>query len=376
MAEVFEAISWTPRGSLRLLDQTRLPGEEAYVECRTVEEVAHAIRTMQVRGAPAIGVAAAIGLALGAQGAPDGSLAEFRGAVQAMGTLLAATRPTAVNLAWAIGRMLEVLRRSEGRPIPEIRRRLLEAALALQREDVEVNRAIGRQGHPLLGDPCQVLTHCNAGGLATAGYGTAIGVIRAAVEAGKRLHVWVDETRPLLQGARLTAWELIRLGIPATLITDSMAGSVMRRGQVDAVIVGADRIARNGDVANKIGTYGVAVLARAHRIPFYVAAPLSTLDLVLADGSAIPIEERSPEEVTHLGGRPIAPVGVPAANPAFDVTPAGLVDAVITERGVARPPYAESLARLAAERRAPGSEGEEPTAEHRASGAEHRGGNG
>jgi len=352
MSEAFEPIRWTPQGTLRLLDQTRLPGEEAYIECRTVGEVAHAIRTMQVRGAPAIGVAAALGLALGAQTAPAGSFTEFQAAVQAMGGALAATRPTAVNLAWALGRMLELLPRLEGRPIPEARQGLLTAALALQREDVEINRAIGRHGQSLLSSPCRVLTHCNAGGLATAGYGTAIGVIRAAVEAGKRLHVWVDETRPLLQGARLTAWELARLGIPATLLTDNMAGSFMRRGQVDAVIVGADRIARNGDVANKIGTYGVAVLARAHRIPFYVAAPVSTLDLALADGTGIPIEERSPEEVTHFGGRAIAPAGFPAANPAFDVTPAELVGAVITERGVARPPYAESLTRLAAERRA------------------------
>jgi methylthioribose-1-phosphate isomerase len=343
-------IHWTPAGTVRLLDQTKLPNEEAYVECRTVDEIARAIRSMQVRGAPAIGIAAAMGMALGALAAPGETFEALNAALEGMGKMLCATRPTAVNLAWAVRRMLDEAARCRERPTPEIRRALAAYAQALCREDVEINRGIGQAGQAIVPDPGNVLTHCNAGGLATAGYGTAVGVVRAAVEAGKRVHVWVDETRPLLQGSRLTAWELGRLGIPATVITDSMAGAVMRRGLVDLVVVGADRIAHNGDVANKIGTYGVAVLARAHAIPFYVAAPISTLDLSLPDGAAIPIEERSEDEVTHLGGRRIAPDGIRAFNPAFDVTPAELVHGVITERGIARPPYGESLPRLAAAR--------------------------
>lgn len=341
-------IEWTAAGTIRLLDQTRLPGEEVYLECRSVGEVVQAIRTLQVRGAPAIGIAAAMGLALGAQGLDARTVPGFLAALEALGAELTAARPTAVNLAWAVQRLLRLARQAQDRSIPEIRAALVAEACALRTEDLAANRALGRQGQGLLPDPCRILTHCNAGGLATAGYGTALGVIRAAVEAGKRVRVWVDETRPLLQGARLTAWELTRLGIPATLITDSMAGWLMQRGEVDAVVVGADRIARNGDVANKIGTYGLAVLARAHAIPFYVAAPISTLDLALADGSGIPIEERAAEEVTHHGGRRLAPAGIRVFNPAFDVTPAGLVAAIITERGVARPPYPESLPGLAA----------------------------
>ncbi|MFA5028390.1 MAG: S-methyl-5-thioribose-1-phosphate isomerase [Candidatus Methylomirabilota bacterium] len=353
MADVFEPIAWTERGSLRLLDQTRLPGEEVYLECRTVEEVARAIRTMQVRGAPAIGIAAAMGMALGAAQTPVETAVELRASLDAMGALLCGTRPTAVNLAWAVSRMLEAAHRPGQESVTAIRRGLAARAQELLREDLEANRALGRHGQALVPDPAGVLTHCNAGGLATAGYGTAVGVIRAAVEAGKRVHVWVDETRPLLQGARLTAWELTRLGIDATLITDSMAGAVMRSGRVALVIVGADRVARNGDVANKIGTYGVAVLARHHGIPFYVAAPISTLDLDLPDGGAIPIEERSPDEVTHLAGSRTAPDGVRVYNPAFDVTPAALVEAIVTERGIATPPYEESLLRLAREGRRP-----------------------
>ena len=349
MAEDFVTVEWTSSGGVRLIDQTRLPTEEVYIECRTIEEVTDAIRTMRVRGAPAIGVTAAMGLALGAQTIQTENFKEFFTALEAMGSLLMRTRPTAVNLAWGVRRLLNLARKSRDLPLPEIKAALVAEARAMQEEDIRINRAMGQHGQSLLPDPARVLTHCNAGGLATAGYGTAVGVIRAATEAGKRIMVWVDETRPLLQGARLTAWELQRAGIPATLITDNMAGHFMARGQVDVVVVGADRIARNGDVANKIGTYSVALLARAHGIPFYVAAPISTLDLSLTDGSQIPIEERAPDEVTHVGGRRVAPAGIRVANPAFDVTPASFVDAIITERGVARAPYDVSLPRLAGE---------------------------
>ena len=349
MAEDFVTVAWTPSGSVRLIDQTRLPTEEVYIECRTIEEVTDAIRTMRVRGAPAIGVTAAMGLALGAQTIQTENFKEFFTALEAMGSLLMRTRPTAVNLAWGVRRLLHLARKSRDLALAEIKAALVAEARAMQEEDIRINRAMGQHGQSLLPDPARVLTHCNAGGLATAGYGTAVGVIRAATEAGKRIMVWVDETRPLLQGARLTAWELQRAGIPATLITDNMAGHFMARGQVDVVVVGADRIARNGDVANKIGTYSVALLARAHGIPFYVAAPISTLDLSLTDGSQIPIEERAPDEVTHVGEHRVAPAGIRVANPAFDVTPASFVDAIITERGVARAPYDVSLPRLAGE---------------------------
>ncbi len=349
MSDGFETIAWTPRGTVRLIDQRRLPGEEVYLECETVEEVAQAIRTLTVRGAPAIGIAAAMGLALGARTIRAVSHAEYLTGLQQVAALLRATRPTAVNLAWALGRLLELARKSRDLPLAEITRALESEAQRMKEEDVRVNRAIGQHGQSLVPDPARILTHCNAGGLATAGYGTALGVVRAAAESGKRVSVWVDETRPLLQGARLTAWELTKARIPATLITDSMAGYFMRRGQVDVVIVGADRIARNGDAANKIGTYSLSLLARAHGIPFYVAAPVSTLDLSLADGSAIRIEERAAEEVTRLGDRVLAPAGVRVANPAFDVTPASYIDAIITERGLARAPYDESLPRLAGE---------------------------
>jgi methylthioribose-1-phosphate isomerase len=349
MRDDFVTVEWTPAGTVRLIDQTRLPTEEIYIECRSVEEVAEAIRTMKVRGAPAIGITAAMGLALGAQTIRAARPAEFQAALEAMASDLIRTRPTAVNLAWAVRRLLGVARKARDLTVDEIRAALVAEARAVCEEDLRANRAMGQHGQSLVPDPARVLTHCNAGGLATAGYGTAVGVIRAAAEAGKRIAVWVDETRPLLQGARLTAWELQRAGIPATLITDNMAAHFMRQGQVDLVVVGADRIALNGDVANKIGTYGVAVLARAHAIPFYVAAPISTLDLTLNDGSAIPIEERAPGEVTHVGGRRLAPEGIRVANPAFDVTPASYVEAIITEQGIARPPYDESLPRLAGE---------------------------
>ncbi|HSB73352.1 MAG TPA: S-methyl-5-thioribose-1-phosphate isomerase [Candidatus Methylomirabilis sp.] len=349
MADDFVTVAWTPSGTVRLIDQTRLPGEEVYVECRTVEEVADAIRTMRVRGAPAIGVTAAMGMALGAQTITATTSERFLSALEAMGRFLTATRPTAVNLRWAVRRILELAKKSRDLSLTEIKAALVAEAREMREEDIRINQAMGRHGQTLVPNPARVLTHCNAGGLATAGYGTAVGVIRAAAEAGKRVMVWVDETRPLLQGARLTAWELMKAGIPATLITDNMAGYFMGKGQVDLVVVGADRIARNGDVANKIGTYGVSLLARAHGIPFYVAAPISTLDLGLTDGSEIPIEERSTEEVTCIGGRRLAPAGMRVANPAFDVTPASCVDAIITERGVARAPYDVSLPRLAGE---------------------------
>ena len=349
MHDDFTTIAWTPEGTVRLIDQTRLPSEEVYVECRTLDEVAHAIRTMQVRGAPAIGIAAAMGLALGSRALQETDSSSFCAALAKLGDQLLRTRPTAVNLAWAVRRMLGVAEKARDLSVGEITARLTAEAAGMREEDIRINRAIGRHGQELVSNPARILTHCNAGGLATAGYGTAIGVIRAAAEAGKRIKVWVGETRPLLQGARLTAWEVTRAGIPATLITDNMAGHFMQRGEVDLVVVGADRIARNGDVANKIGTYSLAILARAHGIPFYVAAPISTLDLDLSSGREIPIEERAQTEITEIGGRCVAPAGMRAANPAFDVTPASYVDGIITERGVARAPYEESLPHLAGE---------------------------
>ena len=327
-----------------MIDQRLLPGEQVFLRCRDHREVAEAIRGMAIRGAPAIGVAAALGLALGARStAAEGEV--LRGEFEGMCRDLAATRPTAVNLFWAIERMRR--RFAESAPSKSLRDDLLREALAIQEEDLASCRRMGDLGAELLPDDARVLTHCNAGALATAGYGTALGVIRSAARQGKIRQVFADETRPYLQGARLTAWELLEDGIPTTLIADSMAGFMMARGEVNVVVVGADRIARNGDVANKIGTYSVAILAREHGIPFYVAAPVSTIDLDTADGSAIPIEERSPDEMTHHGGRRLAPAGVSVRNPAFDVTPARYVTAIVCERGVARPPYEESLASLA-----------------------------
>jgi len=336
-----ETIQWID-DAVVMIDQTRLPREEVYVACRDYREVAEAIRTMVIRGAPAIGVAAAMGVALGALHAQDLD-AEF----DTICDVLAGTRPTAVNLFWAIDRMRRLYRSLAGRPVDEIRRRLVEEAIEIRREDIAINHAIGRHGADLVPDGKTVLTHCNAGALATAGFGTALGVIRAAVAAGKKIDVFADETRPFLQGARLTVWELMRDGIPATLITDNMAGHFLKSGRIGCVLVGADRIAANGDVANKIGTYGVAVLAHENHVPFYVAAPVSTLDLSLDSGDGIPIEERPAHEVTHVFGIPVAPEGVCVANPAFDVTPHRYVTAIVTERGVARPPYTESLRRLA-----------------------------
>ncbi|HXG32613.1 MAG TPA: S-methyl-5-thioribose-1-phosphate isomerase [Bryobacteraceae bacterium] len=338
-----ETIAWRDDGVV-LIDQRRLPAEMVYVTCRDYREVAEAIRSMAIRGAPAIGVAAAMGVALGMLHAEPPDLdAQF----ETICDTLARTRPTAVNLFWAIERMKRVYAGVRGRSLEEIREALRAEAEQIKREDIEVNRAIGRHGSELIPDGHAVLTHCNAGALATAGYGTALGVIRAAVSAGKKIHVFADETRPFLQGARLTAWELLQDGIPTTLIADSMAGYLMKSGRIGCVIVGADRIAANGDVANKVGTYTLAVLAKEHGVPFYVAAPLSTLDLSIPSGEAIPIEQRPAEEVTHCFGVRVAPEGVAVENPAFDVTPNQYVTAIITERGVARPPYAESLRRLA-----------------------------
>ncbi|MBI4296911.1 MAG: S-methyl-5-thioribose-1-phosphate isomerase [Chloroflexi bacterium] len=329
---------------LRLLDQTQLPHEEVYLELGSYQEVASAIREMRVRGAPALGVAAAYGLALGARSIKAASKEDFLDQLARVADELAATRPTAVNLSWALTRMKRIAAVASN--IPSIKAVLLKEAQLIEAEDVEANRRLGRLGSDLVEDGATILTHCNAGSLATAGYGTALGVIRAAWEQGKRVHVFVPETRPLLQGARLTAWELSQEGIPVTLITDSMAGHFLSRGAIDCVIVGADRIARNGDVANKIGTYTQAVLAAESGVPFYVAAPTSTVDLALASGEEIPIEERRPEEVTHFAGRAIAPNGIKAANPAFDVTPHQYITAIITEKGVVREPYAERLPKL------------------------------
>jgi methylthioribose-1-phosphate isomerase len=338
-----ETIQWTDDGVV-MIDQTRLPREEVYVTCRSYGEVAGAIRSMVIRGAPAIGVAAAMGVALGALHA---HAAHFDDEFASICDTLAATRPTAVNLFWAIDRMKRLRASLAGHPLEQVRAALVTEALRVRVEDIEINRAIGRHGAPLVPDGKTVLTHCNAGALATAGYGTALGVVRAAEEAGKKIDVFADETRPFLQGARLTVWELERDGIEATLITDNMAGHFLKSGRIGCVVVGADRIASNGDVANKIGTYGVAVLAHENGVPFYVAAPVSTLDLTLTSGDEIPIEQRAASEVTHVFGVPVAPEGIRVENPAFDVTPNRYVTAIITERGVARAPYTKSLAQLA-----------------------------
>jgi methylthioribose-1-phosphate isomerase len=337
-----ETIQWTDAGVV-MIDQTRLPFEETFVTCRSYEEVAKAIRDMIIRGAPAIGVAAAMGVALGVLQTNEADLdAQFERICQT----LAATRPTAVNLFWAIDRMKRKFAELRRQPIAEMRRALVAEAQEVKREDIAICEAIGRNGAGLVPDHKTVLTHCNAGALATAGYGTALGVIRAAVAAGKQIDVFADETRPFLQGARLTVWELQQDDIAATLITDNMAGHFLKSGRIGCVVVGADRIAANGDVANKIGTYSVAVLAKENGVPFYVAAPISTLDLTLASGDAIPIEQRNPAEVTHVFGVPIAPEATLVQNPAFDVTPNRYVTAIITEKGVARAPYETSLKEL------------------------------
>lgn len=337
---MLETIEWTPQGVV-MIDQTLLPSKTVFVTCADYLEVANAIKTMIIRGAPAIGVAAAMGVAIGVQKSPDPD-ADFDNIC----ATLAATRPTAVNLFWGIERMKDLYHSLNGKTPDEKREALIAEAIRVKDEDVAICREIGRHGAGLVPDNKTVLTHCNAGALATAGYGTALGVIRAAWESGKKIDVFADETRPFLQGARLTAWELMQDGIPTTLITDNMAGHFLKSGRIGCVVVGADRIAANGDVANKIGTYSVAVLAKENNVPFYVAAPISTLDLTLTDGSQIPIEERASGEVTSVFGVPVAPDGVNVCNPAFDVTPNRYVTGIITERGVATAPYTESLKAL------------------------------
>ncbi|NOT26686.1 MAG: S-methyl-5-thioribose-1-phosphate isomerase [Acidobacteria bacterium] len=334
--------------SVVMIDQRKLPVSEVYVTCKTASEVAKAIKTMVIRGAPAIGVAAAMGIALGMRKSKATGTKQFATEFQKICDQMAATRPTAVNLFWAIDCMKKAFAAAaqSGASVDEIRQRLDEEALKIHDEDVASCRAMGAYGASLVPQTARILTHCNAGALATAGYGTALGVIRAAVEQGKTIAVLADETRPFLQGARLTAWELVKDGIDTTVITDNMTASMMQQGGLDLVVVGADRIAANGDVANKIGTYGVAVLAKEHGIPFYVAAPISTVDLNTPDGSHIPIEERSDREVTHVGSVRVTPEGARIRNPAFDVTPARFVTAIITERGIARPSYEASLAEL------------------------------
>jgi methylthioribose-1-phosphate isomerase len=343
---MIQTLEWTEQG-VRFIDQTKLPTEETYVVCKTDEQVAEVIRTMVVRGAPAIGVAAAMGIALGMKNSHAQRVGELKQELDLICDNMGKTRPTAVNLFWAIRRMQEKFERLRVRPVAQIKQELIEEAKRMHAEDIAANQAMGRHGATLMPSEGGVLTHCNAGALATAGYGTALGVIRAAVEAGKKIHVYADETRPFLQGSRLTAWELMKDGIPTTVISDNMAGAMMKQGKIGAIVVGADRIAANGDVANKIGTYTVAVLAKENGIPFYVAAPISTVDLACPDGSKIPIEQRNAREVSHIAGKQMVPDGVSIENPAFDVTPAKYVTAIITERGIARAPFEESLSKLA-----------------------------
>jgi methylthioribose-1-phosphate isomerase len=340
-------IEWQP-DAVVMIDQRKLPGQEVYVTCKTANEVARAIKTMVIRGAPAIGVAAAMGIALGMNRSKAQGTRQFAVDFNKLCDLMAATRPTAVNLFWAIDRMKKAFGAAAraGKSVDEIKAVLVKEANAIHDEDVASCRQMGRFGAELVPSGARILTHCNAGALATAGYGTALGVIRAAAEQGKVAQVFADETRPFLQGARLTAWELVRDGVPTTVITESMAGPLMQRGGIDFIVVGADRIAANGDFANKIGTYTVAMMAAAHNVPFYVAAPLSTIDLATADGDAIPIEQRNAREITHLGSTQLAPDGASVWNPAFDVTPHRLVAGIITEKGVARAPYTDTLARL------------------------------
>jgi len=343
--EMILTLEWTSEG-VRFIDQTKLPLEETYVLATSYQQVADVIRNMVVRGAPAIGVAAAMGIALGMKNSKAENGADLKKDFDQICETIRQTRPTAVNLFWAIRRMTEKFETLRVRPIAQIKQALIEEAQRMHAEDIAANQAMGRHGATLMPSSGGVLTHCNAGALATAGYGTALGVIRAAVEQGKKIHVYADETRPFLQGSRLTAWELMKDGIPTTVISDNMAGVMMQQGKIGAIVVGADRIAANGDVANKIGTYTVAVLAKEHGIPFYVAAPISTVDLATPDGSKIPIEQRNAREVTHIGGKQMVPNGVQIENPAFDVTPAKYVSAIITEKGIARAPYSESLKQL------------------------------
>jgi len=330
-------------GVLMLIDQTKLPLEVRWVECKTFIEVAQAIKNMIVRGAPAIGVTAAYGIAIGANDIEAKSKEDFLNELKMICYTIKNTRPTAVNLFWAIDRIWEKVIANLDKPIGDIKNIILNEAILIEQEDTRVNKAIGRNGNTLISEGFTVLTHCNAGALATSDYGTALGIVRAAHESGKNIQVFADETRPYLQGARLTTWELLQDKIPVTLICDNMAGYFMKKGLINCVIVGADRIASNGDTANKIGTYSLAILAREHNIPFYIAAPISTIDFALEDGDKIPIEERKAEEVTHIMGVPIAPEGVKVKNPAFDVTPNKYITAIITEKGIIYPPYAINL---------------------------------
>jgi methylthioribose-1-phosphate isomerase len=340
-----ETIRWRG-GHIQIIDQTRLPEKLHYVSINNVKSLWHAIRTMQVRGAPAIGIAAALGMYLGVRGSAAKSARSFLREVERVARFLATARPTAINLFWALERMKRLVKDNLDKSPPALKRLLLAHALEMIDEDNRVCKAMGDFGARLLRDGDTVLTHCNAGGLATAGYGTALAVVYRAVEQGKRIHVFVDETRPLLQGARLTAWELKQSGIPATLMCDNMAASVMAKGWIKAVLVGADRITANGDFANKIGTYNLAVLAKYHRVPFYVVAPLSSFDPRLTSGDQIPIEERPPEELIYIRGQQIAPAGIMVHNPAFDVTPARFVTAVVTEGGILKPPFASSIRKV------------------------------
>ncbi len=323
-----------------MLDQRLLPQKEIYRVCRDYKQVAQAIREMVIRGAPAIGVAAAMGVALGVRKTSEKN---FDRELERILLTLAKTRPTAVNLFWALERMRKVYRENRSRGVESVKRVLKDEALKIYKQDIAANKQLGKFGADLLRNAGHIMTHCNAGALATAGYGTALGVIRALKESGRQIEVWVNETRPVLQGARLTAWELKKEKIPATLVTDNMTGYLMQRGKVDAVVVGCDRVAANGDVANKIGTYGIAVLAKRHGIPFYVAGPTSSIDLDCASGKDIPIEQRNPKEVSHIFGRAIAPKGTKVFNPAFDVTPQELISALITENGVIHPPYPQNI---------------------------------
>ena len=342
---MFKTIEWK-NNMVVMIDQRLLPNEEVYRTYMDFLDVAEAIREMVIRGAPAIGVAAAMGIALGAIDIKSKERKEFVKQFNHICNVMAHTRPTAVNLFWAIDRMKRIVKENPKLGADELKERLVEEAKRIYEEDIEINRQMGRHGSKLIKNRATVLTHCNAGALATAGYGTALGVIRAAIEEGKKIKVFADETRPFLQGSRLTAWELMKDGIDTTLITDNMSGYMMKKGLIDAVIVGADRIAANGDVANKIGTYSVAVLAKEHKIPFYVAAPISTIDLKIKSGDSIPIEERDIREVTHIKDIPIAPNAVKVKNPAFDVTPNRFVTAIITEKGIVRKPFGKNLSRL------------------------------
>src|SRR5213080_144410 len=345
---MIQTLEWTDSG-VRFIDQTKLPTEETYVNCTTYQQVADVIRNMVVRGAPAIGVSASMGIALGVKNSNADSVGDLKKEFDEICDVIGKTRPTAVNLFWAIRRMQQKFEMLRVRPVAQIKHAIIEEAQRMHAEDIAINQEMGRHGAALMPASGGVLTHCNAGALATAGYGTALGVIRAAVEQGKKIHVYADETRPFLQGSRLTAWELMKDGIPTTVISDNMAGSMMKEGKINAIVVGADRIAANGDVANKIGTYMLAVLAKENGLPFYVAAPFSTIDLQTPTGNQIPIEQRNPREVTHFAGKSITPEGVQVENPAFDVTPAKYVTAIVTERGIARPPFDESLRHLAEE---------------------------